>query len=353
MRKSLRSIHRYLSLAVAVFWFVQVCTGLLLVFQRNLDDIAHPAAGNAVDFAQIEQGMHRLVAAREGSSIAFVYAFDERFNSFDVYLAEASGDYRVLRMAGDGTVLRDLPSNPEVLDAGFFELLLELHHKLWLGDIGALILGVSGVLLLSNLALGFSLAWPQRGRWRHAFKWPRKIGGAAGHYGLHRMLGLAVAPVALLTLGAGVLLAWEDPIADALGAHDISPDIPPVESLNARNTSLADAVALATALYPGGQVAVFNMPSPAKPYYKIRLTQPGELRRLYGKTIVFVSALGGDVVAHQDALSLPLTQRFVNSFYALHSGEYLALAGRIVSFTVGLWLLLMMFFGLRLWWYRR
>ncbi|WP_420429034.1 PepSY-associated TM helix domain-containing protein [Kordiimonas sp.] len=353
MTKTIRNIHRYLSLTVALFWLVQLCSGLLLVFQRNLDDVAHPSADTPANFALLENSMHGLIAERPGSRIPFVYAFDARFNSFDVYLVEESGDYRAFRMAGDGTVLRELPSNPEVLDAGFFELVLELHEKLWLGDLGAVILGVSGILLVSNIGFGLWLAWPKRGQWRTAFRWPRKVGGKAGHYALHRMLGLAVAPVAILSIGAGVLLAWEGPIADTLGAHDISPDIPAVETFTGDEIGLSKAVDVAKGLYPEGQVAVFTLATPAKPYYKIRLTQPGELRRLYGKTIVFVSALDGGVIAHQDALTLPASHRFVNSFYAIHSGEYLAIFGRLISFAVGLWLLVMMVFGVRLWWLRR
>lgn len=353
MIKTIRNIHRYLSLAVALFWLVQVCSGLLLVFQRNLDDLPHPSADMPANFALLEQGMHALIEKRPGSRIPFAYAFDARFNSFDVYLVERSGDYLAFRMAGDGTVLRELPSNPEVLDAGFFELVLELHEKLWLGDLGAVILGVSGILLVSNIGFGLWLAWPKRGQWRMVFKWPRKVSGKAGHYALHRLIGLALAPIAVLSIGAGVLLAWEGQIADALNAHDISPDIPAVEAFSGDEVSLDTAVDTAKKLYPEGQVAMFTLATPAKPFYKIRLTQPDELRRLYGKTIVFVSALDGEVVAHQDALALPIANRFVNSFYAIHSGEYLATFGRLMSFAVGLWLLVMMVLGVRLWWLRR
>ncbi len=338
---------------MALFWLVQACSGMLLVFQRDLDDVSLPSAGMVADFSLLEESMHRLVSERPGSRIPFVYAFDTRFNSFDVYLAEPSGDYRAFRMAADGTIVRELPSNPEVLDAGFFELVLELHHKLWLGDLGALILGISGILLISNICFGLWLAWPKRGQWRIALKWPRKVSGRAGHYALHRLTGLVLAPLATLTIGAGVLLAWEDTMANALGVHDISPDIPAADGFSGEEIGLSRAVEIAKNLYPEGRVAVFTLATPAKPYYKIRLTQPGELRQLYGKTIVFVSALNGIVIAHQDALTQSLSHRFVNSFYAIHSGEYLGLAGRLVSLVIGVWLLVMMVLGIRLWWLRR
>ncbi len=38
MKAALKSIHRYLGLAMVAFWLLQALTGMLMAFRRELDD---------------------------------------------------------------------------------------------------------------------------------------------------------------------------------------------------------------------------------------------------------------------------------------------------------------------------
>ena len=86
---------------------------------------------------------------------------------------------------------------------------------------------------------------------------------------------------------------------------------------------------------------------------EVRVRQPGESRRAYGTTVVYVSAASGGVILEQDALKAPAARRFVASLYPIHTGEVAGLPGRLVSLGVGLWLLAMLGLGLMLWSSRR
>lgn len=336
---------------VAVFWLVQLLTGLILQFYQEIESLTLPEASDVLDFKAVDNGLGTMLKAREGSRVPFVYVANNTFREFDAYMVDAEGSYSVLRVDGEGSVLRELPSNPEVLDAGFFELVLELHAKLWAGDVGHVIVGISGMLLFTNMMLGLKLAWPRRGAWRKALSWPGVTKGAAGMYGFHRAIGLAFILPAILFIGAGVLLSWEDQLGVPFGAPQPAPEVAAVSDLVP--IGLDAAVSAAKADFPDAQVSMFTLPSLEKPYYRIRLLQAGEMRRLYGETTVYVGAEQGDVLKAYDALALPVGQRFLNSFYGLHNGGAMGLPGRILSFLTGVWLLVMMVLGVRLWWLRR
>ena len=63
MKITLRQVHRYLALALAVLWLSQALTGLVMVFRWELDDAF--IAGDAVplDPAALEQIRNALAGA--------------------------------------------------------------------------------------------------------------------------------------------------------------------------------------------------------------------------------------------------------------------------------------------------
>ncbi len=352
LKHALRKVHRLISLVVVFFWMVQAATGLLIVFQNELDALAIPeGASSPASFGAVEAGLHDVLKRPDVSRISSAYAMNEDFNEFDVYIVLTDGSYNVLRVDAEGHILRELPSNPEVLDAGFFELVLELHTKLWAGSFGHYIVGVSGILLVSNLLIGLKLAWPKRGNWKRALSVPKKATGASAMYGFHRALGLVFVVPALLFMGAGAILSWEDLLTSIIGAPQPAPEVSAVDKLSPIGLDIA--VEKAQETFPGSQVSVFTLPTTEKPYYRIRLLQDGELRRLYGNTNVYIDAVKGNVLGADDALAAPVGQRFLDSLYPIHNGGAFGLLGRLALFLTGALLIIMMVLGIRLWMLRR
>jgi len=85
----------------------------------------------------------------------------------------------------------------------------------------------------------------------------------------------------------------------------------------------------------------------------VRVRAPGEMPRMYGTTTVFVSAANGTLLREYPAAAASLARSFYDALYPLHTGELGGLPGRLVLLVLGLMLLVMGVFGIRLWLARR
>ena len=273
---------------------------------------------------------------------------------FDIFLVATPPDRdRVVRVDGDGNVLRTRGADERFAHGGLVESLVRLHQTLLAGETGRTIVGVSGLLLLSNLVLGALVAWPRAGTWRRALRPAAAGAGAAKLYSWHRALGLwALLPAACLAT-AGVFLAFEEGTERLIHPAPVDPPSLTMPAGELPRVGLAEAVRSALARYPGAALSGIGFPSAETAWWAIRLRQPGELRRAYGKTRVYVSAVDGAVGADFDALASGAGRRFVDSLFAFHTGEMGGMPGRIAVLAIGLWLLTMGTLGIRLWWARR
>jgi uncharacterized iron-regulated membrane protein len=353
-RTRLIAVHRWVSLVAALLWSVQALSGLFAVFHWEIDDATIAGAERAVDFAALERRARELAAAEPGLAIGSIWTSAGSANRFDIYL-DAAADLpgKVVRVDGAGSVLRIRTDGEPWTNGGWVERLVVLHQSLSGGDAGRWIVGGSGLLLLANLVAGARLAWPRSGQWRRALLPAALPAGAPRLYAWHRALGLwALAPAACL-IGAGVLLAFDSAAERLLAVPTPTPPALVMPAGAVPAVDLAESVRIALARFPGAVVSGISFPTAAEAWWGLRLRQPGELRRAYGKTRVHVSALDGTVGAQLDALHAPPARRFLDSLFSFHSGEIGGLPGRLATTGVGLWLAAMNFLGLRLWWVRR
>jgi uncharacterized iron-regulated membrane protein len=269
-------------------------------------------------------------------------------NRYDLLFSDRNDRMDAVHVDGRGIVLRERPYDYAYPAPGLFQTAHDFHETLFSGDRGKLFLGFSGALLLSNLLLGLTLAWPGRGQWRRVLL-PGMAGPfTANVYKWHRALGLMIVLPAIVIVTCGIAQQW--PTDEWLGVE--SPK--PVAHAGATGSvALGDAISTALALHPGATLAVVELPSAENAWYRIRLRQPGELRRVYGTTTVYVDAHDGSVLLDRDAFALPLNERISNAFYPIHTGEFAGFIGRLVVLLTGLGLLGMATLGACLWWTRR
>ena len=354
MKPPLRKIHRWLSLSLAVFWLIQAATGVLSLFHWELDDLTAPSIDRPTDLAAIGRRLEALEAADARTTVSSIWATAGLPDRYDVTVwDELSETSTAILIAGDGTILRTRSANEWLTNGGLFETIIGVHHNLLAGDRGAWIVGVSGIFLLSNILLGLKLAWPARGTWRRTLR-PRTSGPpVARSYGWHRAVGLwAAVPAAVLVL-CGTLLVFEHGVGEAIGADEISPDLTAEADAPLRDTSPGEALATALDRYPGSTFAGMALPADEVAWYRIRVRQPGEIRRVYGTTVVYVSARTGRVIGAYSAFDAPPARTFMELLYPVHTGEAGGLPGRLAVGAIGLWLLTMIVLGVRLWLARR
>lgn len=346
--------HRWASLVAALLWSLQALTGLFAVFHWEIDDAFVPGAPGDADFSAIGRRATELASSGQGLTVDSIWTSAGAANRFDIHLsAVPPAPDRVVRIDGGGHVLRVRMDGERRTNGGWVETLVVLHQSLLAGDAGRWIVGASGLLLLANLVAGALLAWPRAGQWRRTLLPRSALAGAPRRFVRHRALGLwALLPAACL-VGAGVLLAFDSATERLVAAPLTAPPALAMPAGFAPQIDLATAVAVARSRYPGAAVSGVGFPSPDSAWWAIRLRQPDELRRAYGKTRVYVSALDGSVGAELDPLAAPMGRRLVDSLFSFHTGEIAGLAGRFAAFAVGVWLLAMAFSGFRLWWVRR
>lgn len=339
-------IHRWISLAVAAFWLIQAATGVLSVFHWELEDAGVAGAHSPTDLAAIDRRLGALAPEGSGRRIISVWTTAGAPDRYDVTVAEGERE-RAVRVAGDGTVLRDKGEG----ERGTMGTIVAIHQELLAGDAGGWIVGISGLLLCTNLILGLVLAWPKRGFWRRSLT-PVGKGPLVGRlYSWHRAIGLWAAVPALFLVGAGVLLKFEDGTAKLIGAEPVA--APPVSAFAGRPVGFAVAARAAIAAVPGSRLTAVAMPAGDKPVYRVRVLAPGERRRAYGTTTIFVDARTGTALSIARADAAPPTRAFMDGLYAVHTGEFGGLAGRLLVLALGLWLAAMIVMGVLLWWRRR
>lgn len=349
----LRKVHRYAGLAFAALWLSQALTGILMVFRWELDDatVAGPMAPLDVDALGVR--IAALAAERPDLEVYQVYASGGTTGRFDIYRRDPDGNAEIIRVAGDGSVLRSQPFGRGYANAGLIQAAAFLHQTLFAGETGKVFVGLSGLLLLSSIVMGLVIAWPRAGEWRRALV-PRTAGaGAAGLHAWHRAAGLWFAGPAAILIAMGALMTIEDSLEGWLGQDFAPPELQAAPALTGNPIGLPLAIRAAQRRFPSAELSGVAMPTHERPWYRVRVRQAGEWRRVYGTTVVYVSAADGRVILQQDALAAPAARAFIDNLYPIHTGEIGGLPGRLVSLAVGVWLVAMLGLGLGLWWVRR
>ena len=354
MKRKLRLLHKYLSLTVAALWLMQALTGALLVFHWELDDWAVAGPQRHLDPVRFGAFLENLQATHSRQTVKSVYASGGLPGRFDVLMSDPGGATDVLRVDGEGAVLRQRPWDHDYGHIGWLQFATYLHQTLFMHTAGNWLIGLSGVLLLSNIVLGLSLAWPRAREWARALMPVRAGAPAAKVYSWHRAIGLWLAIPALLLVSAGTIRAYDDPLADHFEDTRPAPTEATVAAEPASaGASVAEALSTALHLYPGSTLAALELPGAHAPWFAVRVRQAQDLRRVFGTTIVYVSSRSGRVLGNYDARSTPLKTRLWDAVYALHTGEIGGIVGRCLVAIVGMWLSVMIGLGLSLWFLRR
>ena len=255
---------------------------------------------------------------------------------------------RVVRIDGDGNPLRVRLDSERWANGGYVGTLVEVHHNFLAGDRGRVIAGVSGMLLLTNVCLGVAAAWPRARQWTTALRPSRRGSSKAALYSLHRAFGLWMAVPLLLIVAGGVMLAFDSRLESWLNAAWEVPS----ESGTAQ-IGMSAAVEAALQRFPDAEVSGIGFPSSDAPVWRITLKRNGEMRRAYGKSRVFVSAVDGRVLGAHDAMNAATGRHIFDSLFAFHTGEMFGMAGRMVSVLTGTLLIFVIALGVSLFIARR
>ena len=350
MRSFLRTAHKYLSLTFGLLWLLQAATGVLLVFRGELDDAMLSGPDKPLVPAIFGAAVTKMATERAPATLTYIVASEGSRNRFDLLFEDLQGRTRTVRVDGEGQLVIDRPRDHDYPAPGLFQTALDMHESLFSGQRGMWFVGISGLLLLSNLVAGLIMAWPARGQTWLRVLLPGTAGSLpANLFKWHRALGLMLVAFGIVIVFTGVL--QEYPVDDWMGVQ--RPEPPPKTSSLPPAVPFGDALTTALSRHRGAPIAIIEMPGADHPWYRIRVREDGESRRVFGWTSVLIDAQDGSVLLDKNAADLATNAKVYNSFYSIHTGEFFGLGGRIVVLAVGLWLTTMCVLGFMLWWTRR
>ena len=355
LRKLWLGTHRWLGLTVGLLFVLLGLTGSALVFDHAIDEWLNPelllSESSAVPrplselLAAAEEATPEPVAAMsrpripEGVWTAWVQTGTEELPEWtQVYVDPATATVTGTRVWGTdlmGTIYR-------------------LHYTLLGGDVGAVVVGLAGIVLMVSVISGLYLWWPLlRNGWRAALVIRRD---ARFTYDLHKTVGAVSSLLLLVIAFTGVYMTFPEWIKPAVRV--LSEETPHPRDLKAHQATDGapllpeEALAIAQQRFPEAKFDHFHPPGDDG-VYEMAFRQSGEIQRSYGRSQVFVDPHTGEIVAERDTHNATAADSFIAAQFPLHNGEAFGLVGRWIVFFSGLTPAVLYVTGCMLWWRRR
>lgn len=342
VKKLLFQLHWLLGISAGLVLALMGVTGALYAFEGEIMGALNP---QVLRVAVRESGilppveLVSKIEAAAGLSVAGLWVGTQSNNAARVFFTPKPGERRGPQRFFDpysGELLAD-PSGK-----AFFDLMLQLHRFLAIGDTGKQITAASTVALVFFCLSGLYLRWPRQAlNWRAwlTLDWAKK--GRAFNWDLHAVAGTWCLAFYLCASLTGLYWSYDwyrEGMTQLLSAAPAGqkggkageqrerPDTsatPPHVDYPAIWRSLQDAA--------GPQLVAWNLRLPAqvgKPATVAYLRKDAEHPRALNQ--LTLDPLNGQVRRHQRYADQPFGAQLLASVYALHSGEYFGLPGRIL-----------------------
>jgi len=328
MRRTIYKFHKWLGLAFGLLLMMQAGSGVVLSFRPQIQGVElqlRAAAGGVVE-------VNEAIAATRSK---FPHLMPERVlvpqhtgGATVVRLEEGRGPRFVAVLAGEQVGLVALPMHSAL------QWLFEWHEGLWWGGSGRWVLVFQAMLLFGFVGSGLYFWWPLRHKQGLRVKW--KAASARRWYDLHRVVGVCVSPLLMLTLVTGGTM-----VGRALAASGPAMPRPAVAEGNEGAPIRIDTEFVCGSC---GQLKEIRL-SPDGGYRLIYISQnsPWPL----ASDSVRIAPNGEALVSLAEGASG--SQRLLGWMYPLHSGKAIGWFGQFIIFVVGVSLLLLPVFATLLW----
>lgn len=231
----------------------------------------------------------------------------------------------------------------------------ELHMHLLSGETGRLVVGWGGLATVMLLISGLINWWP-RGNWLKALSFKRKAVFIRRLRDLHKHAGLWSAPLLLLLILTGVLLALPGVKNQLLTTILLAPDqLPQPANVQPSDTPvpLTQALDAARAVVPGSRLAFVDVPTDSSSPYRMRVQVTGDPHYRFPGSFVFVDRFSGKVLAVQDISKRNISTRVSAWFRPIHDGSIAGLGTQILAIVLGILPTVLLMTGFLYWRERR
>jgi sulfite reductase (NADPH) flavoprotein alpha-component len=337
LKKTLFQLHWFFGITAGLVLALMGITGAAVSFQ---DEILRALNPSVLHVEKREAGvlppaeLVRKLETTEGKTVSMLWVESDSGNAARVFFTPPPGERRGQMRYFDpytGDYMGD------AVGQDVFGFILQLHRFLAMGDTGRQITGACTLILLFFCLSGLYLRWPRQvANWRAwlTLDWRKK--GRSFNWDLHSVFGTWCLLFYLLAALTG--LSWSYDWYNQ-GLTKLLSDAPHNERMRKRGpppegpAPVANYDAIWSSIYanagPGLSAYNIRMPAvagqPAIVYYLLK-SSPHD-RAL---NQINLDPATGDVKFHDQYASKTLKSQWLTSIYALHTGSYFGLVGRII-----------------------
>lgn len=356
------SIHRWLGIGLGVWFALVGATGSILVFEDAIDAWLNPelltsdrrgawlGADTIVDRAADTHALGKVERMRLPVTAGEVYRLTIRVSP-----ARRVGHERIEATFDPvtGALLGTRPLEVLSLERRhLLRTLYEFHRNVLLGNSGANIVGVAGLLLLTNAIAGIVVAWPKKAHaWKRLVWINLRASGTRIFFDLHRSAGTIFVVLLVLATVTGSTLVWLNYVRDAVNVFSkvkSFPTIPWRGGPGEEPKSFAALIDGVRAAYPRHAITEIHGPPGRAGGYLFYLRQAGDEHAL-GDTILWVHPQSGEVLVERSDTTRTAGETLMHWFLPLHTGTAFGTGGRVAMSATGVAPLLLVFTGLWVW----
>jgi uncharacterized iron-regulated membrane protein len=344
------AVHRWLALFAGLFLLSQGLTGSVIAFRYELNRAFYPGVLTVAPRA-VQPPLRTIIKAAEtavpGARVARVDYPHAADDAYILRLNDVKTDalsIAAVDQAGRVTRAKGIWSWP-------VEAAYQIHERMMAGEIGQRAVGFIGLSLVLLALSGLTHWWPTRGRFAKTLGQsvrPQLTRGRVTRE-LHRAVGVVFVLYLVMMATIGLTMAWEPWTKPLVGlVLPVSREEVKVPKKScAEPKGLDDKIAVAQSQRPNQAIKSVRFQSKGRivaVYFQSRTTYPPR-----ATDHVWINACSAKVLAISDQTRNGAGDNVFDWALPVHSGEWLGLPGRLLSWSAALALIIMAVSGYTLW----
>lgn len=337
LKKTLFQLHWFFGITAGLVLALMGVTGAAVSFQ---DEILRALNPTVLSVEKREAGalppaeLVRKLEATEGKTVAMLFVETDSGNAARVFFTPPPGERRGQLRYFDpytGDYMGD------AVGQDVFGFVLQLHRFLVMGDTGRNITGACTLNLVFFCLSGLYLRWPRQvASWRVwlTLDWRKK--GRSFNWDLHSVFGTWCLVAYLLSALTGLYWSYD---WYSQGLTKLLSDAPQNERVRKRGPAPEGPAPVAN--YDAIWSSIYSNAGPGLSAYNIRMPaiagQPATVFYLLENSPhdralnqINLDPASGEVKSHDPYANKTLGSQLLTSVYALHTGSYFGLVGRII-----------------------
>jgi len=343
--------HRWAGLAAGLLFCLMGITGAIVSFRPQIGLALGPPPSSVAQCRTVDwNDAQRELEATTGTRINRVYVPAPGDNDPRYHVRmETPVDAIYVHLFYDGcagTLLGG--ANLQWLD-----WIVDLHHNVWAGHTGRLVVGAIGVALFLSGIGGLTLIVMSAIPLKRFFTIEARGDTRKTLFHLHRSVGAGAAALLLLQSFTGIWLCYPAMFRVAVG-DPAPPRIarPSAARHGDRIAGLGDLMSAAQQAVGDGHIREIRMPDGPGGIVQVRMWRDGDFRSL-GNNVVSVDRASARVLNVDLYEGKPTNDRFLQALAGLHYGEWGGILFRTIYGLFGLAVAPLFLTGAGYWWLRR